>query len=161
MEEIIYLLSLIFMILGLIGSFIPVIPGPFISFIGMVLTYSFTILPIGGNMMWILGALMAIAMVGDYILQIVGVKKVGGGKKAIRGTLIGTLLGMFIPPVGILLGALIGAFIGAKMEQGSNMQSLKIALGAFAGFLLGTGVKLIYSVYVLYYYLDQVLRAYL
>ena len=161
MEEIIYLLSLIFMILGLIGSFIPVIPGPFISFIGMVLTYSFTTLPIGGNMMWILGALMAIAMVGDYILQIVGVKKVGGGKKAIRGTLIGTLLGMFIPPVGILLGALIGAFIGAKMEQGSNTQSLKIALGAFAGFLFGTGVKLIYSVYILYYFLDQVLRAYL
>lgn len=104
---------------------------------------------------------MAIAMAGDYILQIVGVKKLGGGKKAIRGTLIGTLLGMFIPPVGILLGALFGAFIGAKMEQGSNTQSLKIALGAFAGFLLGTGVKIIYSVYILYYFLDQVLSSYL
>ena len=160
MEEIIYLLSLLMMIVGLIGSFVPVIPGPLISFLGIVLTYSFTALPIGGNMMWILGAIMAIAMAGDYILQIVGVKKLGGGKKAIRGTLIGTLLGMFIPPIGILLGALIGAFIGAKMEQGSNRQSLKIALGAFVGFLLGTGIKLIYSVYVLYYFTELLLRAY-
>lgn len=73
------------MILGLIGSFVPVIPGPFVSFLGMVLTYSLTALPIGGNMMWILGALMAIAMIGDYILQIVGVKKLGGGKKRFEG----------------------------------------------------------------------------
>lgn len=160
MEEIIYLLSFLMMILGLIGSFIPVIPGPFISFLGIVLTYSFTSLPIDSNKMWILGLLMTVAMVGDYILQIVGVKKLGGGKKAIRGTLIGTLLGMFIPPIGILLGALIGAFIGAKMEQASNAQSLKVALGAFVGFLLGTGVKLFYSVYVLYYFTALVLSAY-
>ena len=57
-------------------------------------------------------------------------------------------------------GALIGAFIGAKMEQASNAQSLKVALGAFVGFLLGTGVKLFYSVYVLYYFTALVLSAY-
>ncbi|MFL2663919.1 MAG: DUF456 domain-containing protein [Crocinitomicaceae bacterium] len=159
MEEIIYLLSLLMMIVGLIGSFVPVIPGPFISFLGILLIDSFTSLPISSYAIVMLGALMAIAMAGDYILQIVGVKKLGGGKKAIRGTLIGTLLGMFIPPIGILLGALIGAFIGAKMEQGSNRQSLKIALGAFVGFMLGTGVKLIYSVYVLYYTTELVVKA--
>ena len=160
MEEIIYLLSLLMMIVGLIGSFVPVIPGPLISFLGILLIDSFTSLPIGSYAIVMLGALMAIAMAGDYILQIAGVKKLGGGKKAIRGTLIGTLLGMFIPPIGILLGALIGAFIGAKMEQGSNRQSLKIALGAFVGFMLGTGVKLIYSVYVLYNFTELVLREY-
>ena len=148
------------MLVGLIGSFVPVIPGPLISFIGIILTFSFTSLPIGSNMMWILGILMAIAMVGDYVVQIFGVKKLGGGKQAIRGTLIGTLLGMFIPPVGILLGALIGAFIGAKMELGSNRQSIKVALGAFIGFLIGTGIKLIYSGYVLYYFAARLFNVY-
>ena len=160
MEEIIYILSFLLLVVGLIGSFVPVIPGPLISFIGIVLTFSFTSPPIGSNMMWILGILMAIAMVGDYLVQILGVKKLGGGKKAIRGTIIGSLLGMFVPPVGILFGALIGAFMGAKMELGSNRQSIKVALGAFIGFLIGTGVKLIYSGYVLYIFTELVLKEY-
>ena len=160
MEEIIYILSFLLLVVGLIGSFVPVIPGPLISFIGIVLTFSFTSLPIGSNMMWILGILMAIAMVGDYLVQILGVKKLGGGKKAIRGTIIGSLLGMFVPPIGILFGALIGAFMGAKMELGSNRQSIKVALGAFIGFLIGTGVKLIYSGYVLYIFTELVLKKY-
>ena len=160
MEEIIYILSFLLLLVGLIGSFVPVIPGPFVSFIGMVLTFSFTALPIGSNMIWILGILMAIAMVSDYVVQIFGVKKLGGGKQAIRGTLIGSLLGMSVPPMGIVIGALMGAFIGAKMELGSNRQSIKVALGAFIGFLIGTGIKLIYSGYVLYYFIAQLFNVY-
>tara|TARA_B100000965_G_C19160535_1_gene570136 strand:+ start:66 stop:551 length:486 start_codon:yes stop_codon:yes gene_type:complete len=160
MEEIIYILSFLLLLVGLIGSFVPVIPGPLISFIGIILTFSFTSLPIGSNMMWILGILMAIAMVGDYVVQIFGVKKLGGGKQAIRGTLIGSLLGMSVPPIGIVFGALIGAFIGAKMELGSNRQSIKVALGAFIGFLIGTGIKLIYSGYVLYYFTARLFNVY-
>lgn len=160
MDEIIYLLSFLLFLVGLVGSFVPVLPGPFISYLGILLAYLTTDLPINQCTIWVLGLLMTAATVGDYILQIIGVKKVGGGKNAIRGTIIGTLLGMLVPPIGILLGALIGAFIGAKSEINSNPKALKIALGAFVGFLLGTAVKFVYSIYILYYFVTLLYHNY-
>lgn len=151
MNELIYIVSFIFLLIGLIGAVIPVIPGPFISFVAVVLLYATSDLNITTKMVWILGVFMLISTFGDYVLQILGVKKLGGGKKAIRGTIIGTVIGLFLPPIGIIIGAFIGAFIGAKSESDNFSQALKIAFGAFIGFVLGTLVKLAYSIYVIYY----------
>ena len=151
MNELIYIVSFIFLLIGLIGAVIPVIPGPFISFVAVVLLYTTSGLNITTKMVWILGVFMLISTIGDYVLQILGVKKLGGGKKAIRGTIIGTVIGLFLPPFGIIIGAFIGAFIGAKSESDNFSQALKIAFGAFIGFVLGTLVKLAYSIYVIYY----------
>ena len=151
MNELIYIVSFIFLLIGLIGTVIPVIPGPFISFVAVVLLYATSDLNITTKMVWILGVFMLISTIGDYVLQILGVKKLGGGKKAIRGTIIGTVIGLFLPPFGIIIGAFIGAFIGAKSESDNFSQALKIAFGAFIGFVLGTFVKLSYSIYVIYY----------
>lgn len=151
MNEILYIASFIILLIGISGSIVPGIPGPFISYMGLVLLYSATDLPITTEMMWILGFFMVVSTVGDYVLQILGVKKLGGGKNAIRGTIIGTIAGLFIPPIGIILGALIGAFIGAKSETDDDSRAIKVALGAFVGFTLGTVIKLVYSIYIIYY----------
>jgi len=151
MDEIIYIVSFIIFLIGLSGSIVPGIPGPFISYMGLVLIYGTTDFPVSTEMMWILGFFMLLSTVGDYVLQILGVKKLGGGKNAIRGTIIGTIIGLLVPPVGILIGALIGAFIGAQSETDNDSQALKVALGAFVGFVLGTVVKLVYSIYIIYY----------
>ena len=69
----------------------------------------------------------------DYFLQIYGVKKVGGGKYAIRGSLLGMILGIFLfPPFGVLLGAFVGAFVGAKIElKKSPVKLLLVLLGLY------------------------------
>ena len=36
MNELIYIVSFIFLLIGLMGAVIPVIPGPFISFVAVV-----------------------------------------------------------------------------------------------------------------------------
>ena len=151
MDEIIYIVSFIIFLVGISGSIVPGIPGPFISYMGLVLIYGTTDFPVSTEMMWILGFFMLLSTVGDYALQILGVKKLGGGKNAIRGTIIGTIIGLLVPPVGILIGALIGAFIGAQSETDNDSQALKVALGAFVGFVLGPVVKLVYSIYIIYY----------
>ena len=86
----------------------------------------------------------------DYWLQIYGVRKFGGGRKATNGVIIGLIVGFFvIPPFGIVLGPFIGAYIGAKMEQNDNMSNpLKIALGSLAGFLGGTFLKIALVLYM-------------
>ena len=94
----------------------------------------------------------------DYWLQVYGVKKFGGGKKAVNGTIIGLVLGVFfIPPLGIIIGPLIGAFIGAKMEKNEN-NTIKIAFGAFLGFLGGSILKILTSGYIIYIVIRTIIK---
>jgi uncharacterized protein YqgC (DUF456 family) len=138
----------ILLLLGVIGSVIPALPGPPLSYIALVL-YHFFINKMNGYFLFSIGVAVVIVTILDYFFQIYGVKKAGGGKYAIRGSIIGILLGIFLfPPFGILAGAFIGAFIGAKMETDKN--EIKIAFGALWGFITGTILKLCISFYIIY-----------
>lgn len=138
----------ILLLLGLIGSIIPALPGPPLSYLGLLL-FHFFISKMDVNFIFWLAVLVVFVTVLDYFLQIYGVKKAGGGKYAIRGSLVGVLLGIFFfPPFGILVGAFVGAYIGAKIEANSN--EVKIAFGALWGFIAGTVLKLCTSFYIIY-----------
>ena len=138
----------ILLILGLIGSIIPALPGPPLSYLGLLLSHFF-ISKIDVNFIFWLAVLVVFVTVLDYFLQIYAVKKAGGGKYAIRGSLVGMLSGIFFfPPFGILVGAFVGAYIGAKIEANSN--EVKIAFGALWGFIAGTILKLCTSFYIIY-----------
>ena len=142
----------ILLLLGVIGSVIPALPGPPLSYIALLL-YHFFINTINGDSLLWLGVLVLVVTILDYYLQIYGVTKAGGGKYAIRGSIVGMLLGIFFfPPFGILVGAFIGAFIGAKME--ASKHEFKIAFGALWGFISGTMLKLCTSFYIIYIMLN-------
>ena len=136
----ILLVAILFLALGLIGSFIPGLPGPPLSYLGLLMVEFIGVNQDWNAVIWI-GVVVGVVTVLDYYLQIYGVKKSGGGKYAIRGSVIGMLLGIFLfPPFGILAGAFIGAYVGAKMETDKN--EVKIAFGALWGFIAGTVLKL-------------------
>ena len=136
------------LLLGVMGSIIPVLPGPLLSYIALLLYHFFINRMNVDSLIWI-GIAVAVISILDYFLQIYGVKKAGGGKYAIRGSVVGMLLGIFLfPPFGILVGAFIGAYIGAKIEMEKN--AVKIAFGALWGFIIGTILKLCISVYIIY-----------
>ena len=107
--------------------------------------------------LWLLAAAVSIITFLDYWLQVYGVKKFGGGKKAINGTILGLILGLFVfPPFGVIIGPFIGAFIGAKMEaKEDSTRAIKIALGALAGFLGGTILKFAVSIYITILFVNQ------
>ena len=137
------------LLLGVIGSIIPILPGPLLSYIALLL-YHFSINRIEDDSLIWMGIAVIVISILDYFLQIYGVKQAGGGKYAIRGSVVGILLGVFLfPPFGILIGAFIGAFIGAKIEMKNN--AVKIAFGALWGFIIGTILKLCFSIYVVYF----------
>lgn len=139
------------LLLGVMGSIIPVLPGPLLSYIALLLYHFFINKMNSDSLLWI-GVSVVIITILDYFLQIYGVKKAGGGKYAIRGSVVGMLLGVFLfPPFGILVGAFIGAYIGAKIEMDKN--AVKIAFGALWGFITGTILKLCISIYIIYFLL--------
>lgn len=148
MEILIIIIIGVLLLLGIIGSVIPVLPGPPLSYIALLLYHFFINTINGDSILWI-GVVVVVVTILDYYLQIYGVKKAGGGKYAIRGSVVGMLLGIFFfAALGILVGAFIGAYIGAKME--ASKHEVKIAFGALWGFISATILKLCTSFYIIY-----------
>ena len=142
--------SLLF--LGIIGCFFPIIPGPPISYIGLLVFHFFSSYSIEENILWLMAFVVIAITIFDFWVQIYGVKKFGGKKKTINGSISGLIIGiLFFPPFGIIIGPFLGAFLGAIMEESSDgNKAIKIALGALVGFFSGTMLKLSVSVYIIY-----------
>lgn len=83
----------------------------------------------------------------------------GGGKQATRGSMAGLVAGLFFfPPWGLIIGPFVGAFIGELMEGSSKGKAMKVALMSFVGFLLTTGLKIIYSGVLLFMICAEAIR---
>ena len=149
--EILLLIGIVsLLLLGIIGCFIPIIPGPPISYGGLLVFHFFSSYSIEENILWLMAFVVIAVTIFDIWVQIYGVKKFGGTKKAVNGSIIGLIIGIFFfPPFGIIIGPFLGAFIGARMEENSDdNKAIKIALGALAGFFAGTMLKLSVSMYI-------------
>ena len=152
MATVIFIIAFVLLILGLLGSIIPGLPGPPLSFIGILLIHFFTGTQFSTSFLLSWAVIVILVFLLDYFMQVWGVKKFGGGRKAILGTFLGLFMGLLFPPVGLLIGPFIGAFIGALLEvQDDNTRALKVAIGSFIGFVTVTILKLVVSSVLLYY----------
>ena len=156
MTILIIIFSIILLILGVLGSILPVIPGPPLSFFGLLLLHFFTPFEMQKDYLLLFGFSAALITFLDYWLQVYSVKLFGGWKKSTIGVIIGIVLGLFIfPPIGVLVGPFLGAYIGAIIESDFDLlKSFKIAFGSLIGFLGGTILKFVYSIVVIWQYLD-------
>lgn len=138
--------------IGIAGSIIPGLPGPPISWVGVLFIYlSKSAEPLAAPTLWIWLAVTVAVTILDYVVPTYFTRISGGSKAASRGALAGLVIGMFLTPVGMILGSLAGAFLAEMLVEGKDMfSSLKSSLGAFAGFLFGTGMKLICSGLMMY-----------
>lgn len=158
MSTVIIILAVLAGIIGIAGSILPGLPGPPISWLGLMILYfwghganaagesmSLTFL-----LVWL--AITIVVSIVDYIVPAWFTKVTGGSRAAGRGALIGLFAGMFIPPIGIILGTLGGAFLAEFLvSRKDGWDSAKSAIGALLGFLSGTGIKLMASGLMMYY----------
>ena len=141
--------ALILGLVGIAGSIVPGIPGPPLSWAGLLLVYFSAQRGVADPMtlrflmIWL--AVTVIVTIFDYFVPAWFTKVTGGHKAASVGAMIGLFIGMF-SPFGIILGSLAGAFLGEFLfEKRGVWDSFKASLGAFLGFMSGTGAKLIIS----------------
>ena len=160
MDLILEITGLLLAFLGLVGSFLPVIPGPLTSWLGLFLLHQSERIESDSNFLTVTFFIALSVFLVDYIIPALGTKKFGGSKKGIVGATIGVIIGiLFLGPLGILIGPFIGAFTGEKLNQTPNKQAAKAAFGSFIGFITGVFLKfsvaLIYCFYFLKIYFNS------
>lgn len=157
MEVFFIVLAVLCGVVGIIGSVVPGLPGPPISWLGLMLLFFFGGTNGGGEPMstkfliaWLIVTI--IVSVLDYIIPAKFTHLTGGSKYAGRGALIGLFVGMFFTGIGVLVGILLGAFIAEVVfARKEAWPSAKAAFGAFLGFVTGTGIKLVTTGVMMYY----------
>ena len=150
MDVALMVLAFALVMAGIAGSFLPVLPGPPLAFLGLaVLWFSSAYQPDPQQLGIHLAAASAITAL-DYYVPIWGTKRFGGTKAGSRGATIGLLIGLFLGPMGIVFGPFVGALLGELSAGSPQNQAVKAAFGAFLGFVAGVLMKLAYGLVVLY-----------
>ena len=143
------LVSIILLVLGIIGTFLPVLPGLFLSLCGLLIYKFGTDAPISMIYIWIFVVLTALSAVLNYVIPARTNRKYGGTRWGSVGSIVGTLVGMFFIPVpfGFLIGMFLGVFIGELLHDSTDKKkAFNSTKGAFVGFIYGTGFNFIVGV---------------
>ena len=158
MEVLIAVLAVLAGVTGILGSILPALPGPPLTWVGMLLLYFWGGTDGAGEHMSLtlllvmLGITVAVSII-DYVVPLYFTRLNGGTKAAERGAMAGLIFGLFVvPPVGMILGSFLGAFLAELYyARKTTGDALKSALGSFLGFITGTGLKLIACGVMMYY----------
>ncbi len=149
MDIVLLVLGFILMLTGILGSFLPVLPGTPVSWLGLLLLHLTAAVP---NDWWFLGITLAVALVVfamDYLIPALGTKKFGGTRAGMIGTTLGLVVAIVFPILGILgiiIWPFVGAFLGELLNKADQKSALKAAFGSFIGFLTGTFLKFVVTI---------------
>ena len=147
MDTFLLIVGFLFVLLGIIGSFLPVLPGPITGWVGLLLLHLTKPVPMSYTFLGITLAIAIVIWILDYTIPAMGTKKFGGTKYGSVGTTIGLIIGLIAPiPLGFVIGAFLGAFIGELIHDHMDFnKAIKGAVGSFLGFLASTTLKFIVS----------------
>lgn len=140
--------------LGMAGAVFPVLPGALAIYAAFfVYGFFFSFEPFGFWFWTIQTLIVVLLFVADYVVSAWGVKKYGGSKASVYGSMIGIVVGPFvIPGFGLIIGPLAGAVIGEwldgavrgkRMSRAFFVQALKVGWGSLVGLFSSTVVKIV------------------
>lgn len=141
--EMLYGIAAVLVLVGVIGTFLPVLPGVPLVFAGMALAaYAGGFSRVGQATLIVLGVLTIFALLVDFLAASLGAKRAGASRAAVVGAAAGTLIGLFMGPFGLLIGSFAGAVGGELLATGRTQHAARVGFAAWLGLLLGTLFKL-------------------
>jgi uncharacterized protein len=156
MSDYLLLISgIILMILGVIGCLVPVLPGPPLSYLGLLFLHFSRFGEFQRSTLIVLGIIAVAVTVFDFIIPVWGTKKFGGSKYGGRGATVGLIIGFFLGPAGIIIGPLVGAFVGEMIFKDDLRYAARAGFGSLLGFLTGIGLKLAASLVMAFYFIKE------
>lgn len=154
MDIILLILGILCILAGIIGCIIPALPGPPLSYVGLLLLKWTKFADYSTQLLVILLLAVILITVVDNVVPIYMTKKFGGTKWGVWGATIGLLVGFFGGIIGTIIGPFIGAFAFELIAGSQTNHALKAAGGSFIGFFFGIGGKLVVSGVITYYFLS-------
>nr|WP_315220004.1 DUF456 domain-containing protein [uncultured Flavobacterium sp.] len=148
MDLLLLMLGFICVIVGILGSFLPVLPGLSSCWIGLLLLYLTDAVK---NNYWVLGitfVIMVVITILDYVIPAQGTKRFGGSSYGVWGTNIGLIIGIIAPiPFGVIIGPFVGALVGELIfDAKDHRRALKAATGSLLGFLASGFVNFLFCI---------------
>jgi len=159
MEIALLILAIICIVVGVVGSLLPVLPGSWICTVALILLHLSGYGRFSVSFLIIVSAISVLILIMDFFIPAWMAKKGGATKLGQRLALFGSVIGLFFGPVGIVLGPLIGAFVGEVLQRPTeNKAAVKAAFYSFLGFLLGVGISLSWALLQAWWFFSQVVK---
>lgn len=155
MDIALIIVSGLLMIMGILGSFLPVLPGIPLSWLGLLVLHLSPVIPMNYLFLGITLLVAVIIFALQYAIPAFGTKYFGGSKAGMIGATIGLIFGIFIPiPFAILIAPFVGAFVGEILQKSNTRTALRAASGSFIGLLASTFMEFIVTgiFFLLYIY---------
>jgi hypothetical protein len=139
-----YLLAGVLVIVGLLGTILPVIPGALLVFGGLfVAAWADGFARVGWIPLTIIGVLGLLSWVADFVASLLGAKRVGASPLALLGATIGGIAGIFLGIPGLIFGPFIGAVAGELLARGGLRKAGQVGLGTWLGLLVAAVLKVV------------------
>lgn len=135
-------LGFILVLLGILGSFLPILPGPITGWLGLLLLHQSSKVAQDTSFLVTTFVIALVIFLLDYVIPALGTKKFGGSKFGVIGSSVGLLIGLlFLGPFGIIVGPFVGAFLGETLNKTPRKKAFRAAFGSLVGFLSGVFLK--------------------
>ena len=157
-DYILLILAVVLLLIGIIGCLAPVLPGPPLSYAGLIVFHFTRFAEFSNKLLIVLAIVVIVVTIFDYIVPVWGTRKFGGTKYGTRGATVGLIIGLFLGPFGIVIGPFIGAVVGELIFKDDMTYALKAGFGSLLGFLTGVGLKLATSFVITFYFVKEWIR---
>ena len=155
MNTFLIIMAFVCLVIGIVGSVAPGLPGPPIAWVGLLLAGFTPWVETTSTLLIVTAAVAVVITILDYVMPSLSTKRYGGSKYGVWGCNIGLVLSLFGLPfgptglLGVVFWPFVGALVGEYLKQQEMNRALRAAWGAFLGFLSGTLLKLAYCIALL------------
>ena len=144
----------ILIVLGIVGSILPAVPGPVLGYIGLIFLFFAKSGAVSVLVLVLFGITMLLLVLLDYLAPILGAKFSGASKKGLVGSIVGSLVGLLLlPPLGVFIGALVGAYLGEVADGKKSEQAFKAGIGTLFGSLAVIVLQTLFALSIAIYFI--------
>ncbi|MEE9418558.1 MAG: DUF456 domain-containing protein [Desulfatiglandaceae bacterium] len=157
MTVLLIILGLLLALAGVFGCIFPVIPGPPLGYLALIiLSWAKDWEPFSSTFLIIMAGLTILVSISDYLIPAISAKRYGASRLSLWVSIAGMVIGLFLfPPWGMVIGAFLGAFAGELLAGRRGKSALRVSWGVFVGNMLSTGLKLALSGVMLFLYIRE------
>ena len=143
MEPFLWFIAACLVVAGVVGVILPAVPGPLVTFAGLLLAaWIDDFEKVGVMPLVVIGGLAVLSFVVDIVATALGADKVGASRWALLGAGVGTIIGLFFGLAGIVVGPFLGAVLGEIVAGGTLVHAGKAGVGTWVGIVVGIVAKL-------------------